>query len=344
MSCPSYLNETKTDVISCQGMKPSNIIPNHEISSEERKCLGIDIGLMEWNDNWKTGTCSAVFKDMIYPDGEYSEVGFRNVVDDYNYIFYSYYGPYDAITNRKGGHFISSSDKMSTYLINSCSDNQGVCQCVSYNMCSECKSSDVYSDDLIRKLCGCYCSNSISQLYGVDKECEATCANATTSKQRNYQTGIIKGCKKKVCFLESDQIFTFNDSCPHCNNNDCECIISGEHPEIFSENCVDSQKINDETDSYSSGFWFIIIIILIMFGFAIIITVLKNPKISSDQIKVESTDNITPLTPKLKQSLSNETPISEINPSYSVPLKAQTLNSFNTDKFKVKTLNDFDLN
>lgn len=271
MSCVNYFNKSKTDTKFCNGITPSSDIPSHSMTDEEIKCVGIGSTLSQWKDSWATGTCTNVFKQITHPNGKYSSTGFTNVVEDYNYMFYSYYGPYDT-NNPNGGHSINSSDEMSSYLINSCSENQGVCQCVSYNMCTSCKSSEIYSDNLVRELCGCYCNNTVADLYGIDTYCEPTCANRTSSKSRNFQTGIVDFCKKKVCFLDTDQIFTFDDSCPHCSGDSCKCAISDSGnfsgADRFKSRCSKDSYIEyddfDESTTTSSMAYLVFIFIVVL--------------------------------------------------------------------------------
>lgn len=269
MSCPSYFENVKTNKRSCNGMKPSSDYPSHEMSDTEKKCVSLD------QDSWASGACEQEFHNMIFPDGRYSKEGFENAVSDYNYMFYSYFGPYDSDTNPNGGHTISEDDTMSKYLINSCSANQGVCQCVAYNMCGNCKSSKLHENQLLRQLCGCACRNTMSEMYDIDPLCEATCANRTTSKHRNFKTGRVDKCNQKVCFFDTDTVHIFDDSCPHCQGDDCVCGVVDRNDRVykFKDRCdlrrshyLDEYILEEESSpNYMYGYVaFVLIIILVL--------------------------------------------------------------------------------
>lgn len=284
MSCLNYFSKTDSDVYNCDGTSTSGDLPSHTLTSQEKLCMGIDIGVDEWSTYWRTGTCQAMYKSIIKPDGNYSEEGFKCAVEDYNYIFYSYFGPYDPNTNPNGGHHIDETDEMSNLLIDSCSQNQGVCQCVAYNMCSNCKSYEVYEDGLIKKLCGCACQNTVSKVYGIDPYCEPPCASRTTSKHRNFTTGQIDFCRTKVCFVDEPQIFEFDSDCPHCSNNDCECISDKPLTSSLKKRCKKYTNVVEEDEPmYSSYRYYVFLIIIVLF---IIVLVVQNSNNIEETIPV----------------------------------------------------------
>lgn len=283
MSCLNYFSKTSTDRYNCNNTNASGNLPSHELTSQEKQCMGIGVNMDEWGTFWKSGTCQSMYKEMIKPNGTYSEVGFTNAVADYNYIFYSYFGPYDPNTNPNGGHQIDEKDEMSNLLIESCSQNQGVCQCVAYNMCSNCKSYEVYEDGLIKKLCGCACQNTVSQVYGIDPYCEPPCASRETSKHRNFTTGRIDFCHSKVCFVDEPEVFLFDSECPHCSNNDCDCVSDKPLTSALKKKCskynIVREPVEPESTFSYSYFVFILVVVLL-----VLISIVENSNEESTEI------------------------------------------------------------
>ena len=278
MNSVNYFKKANTDELNCAGLECSFSVPKIYLSREEQLCIGIGLSIEEWLDVWRTKDCSSIFHRMIYRYGSYSSEGFMKAVECYNYMFYSYYGPYDCNNNPKGGHVISDEDEMSSYLINSCIKNQGVCQCVSYNMCSGCTSLEIHESKLLRKLGGCACISATSNSYQIESACDPSCASSNVSKRRNIESGEIETCKRKVCFIDPVTGVPFDEMCPHCSDNKCVCIVNGKgHFEQYKNNCSDIINDNDE-DEESSEFpygWLLILFILILAVIAVII--LQNP-------------------------------------------------------------------
>lgn len=316
MSCVSYFNPSITDQIHCNGMKPSNK-QNRLRTDLEKRCLAI--GTDSWKNDWRNGRCQEMFNSMVFPEGTYSKTGFANAVSDYNDMFYSYYGPYHPDTNPNGGHIIDDSDEVSKLLIESCSKTQGVCQCAAYNMCNSCKSYEVYESTLTKKLCGCASQSSISNVYGVDQYCEPPCAGRDTSKQRNFQTGIVKSCKQKVCFVDKPEVFVFSNDCPHCNENECLCVSVNELPSNIRRRCRDdSIVLRDRYTEPSIYPIFGFFLIIITFVFAVIITGMEP-----------TTETITTLNQNntMNQAADRNIPITNEPALKSLPIDSAFLSS-----------------
>lgn len=294
MSSVNYFKAKKEDNYSCQGLKCSSVLPNYFFSKQEKLALGIDLTIKEWLKFWKTTNCPAIFNSMIYIEGKYSEKGFQKAVECYNYMFYSYYGPYDEITNKKGGHTISDSDEMSNLLINSCIKNQGVCQCVAYTMCSDCNSLTIHESKLLKKLGGCACIPSTSIQYNLERSCDKDCTSKNVSKTRNYKTGIVDICKRKVCFIDPITGIQFDDQCPHCKDGSCTCIIDEKgHYSNYKDNCnikfitYSENNCSDDEPTYVKYVFLFILIILIL---AIIVVLIINNPTETEELGNETSE------------------------------------------------------
>lgn len=284
MSCISNLNNIETDEINCNGMIMSNEIPSHQMTRQEEICLGINLPeKQELIQDWENGKCQAMINEMVYPDDEYSEQGFKRAVNDYNYLFYSYYGP-KTETNINGGHTINEDDDFSRLLINSCSETHGVCQCVSFNMCKDCGQDEIYDNKLTRRLCGCFCNDS--------DPCDFTCASKNTSKFRDYEFGQVKECKDEICNVIDTDIGSFVDICPKCRGDSCACYSDKILPSSFRSVCNNRSNVryDDEdfidTESYNvKYFMFIFAVFLLVM---IIFVMAKNEEKINEDIKIKS--------------------------------------------------------
>lgn len=291
MSCISNLDRTTTDVRNCNGTTMSSNPPSHQMSSQEQICLGINLpeGQSQSQD-WENGKCQALIHDMVYPNGEYSKEGFENAVEDYNYLFYSYYGPLTA-DNPNGGHTIDEDDEYSNLLIDSCSKTQGVCQCAAFNMCRKCTSSQIIGNDLTRKFCGCFSINTVSALYGTDPNCDPLCSGVNTNKHRNFTTGKVSDCSQRVCHITDTDIGEFYNNCPQCRDGDCICYSEEILPGTFREVCNNKSRViyedaNEGISSFNLKYFVVMIAVFIVVLLAFVITVKEEEKDFKEEVKV----------------------------------------------------------
>ncbi len=132
---------------------------------------------------------------------------------------------------------------MSNLLIESCLRNQGVGQCAAYVMCSNCTDIELNSSRLLSKFAGCIYSSTISKKLDIHQMCCPTCKGAM--KSRDFDTGDIRKCDRKVCFSQKNELF--------CTGDKDECVL------IDMNDC-------SETCDYSMffGIFFIIMIVIII--------------------------------------------------------------------------------
>lgn len=277
MSKVNYFSKKPIKNYDCQNMECSWELPPYDLTEEERKFLGVGLSLEEWRIFWRNNNCEYIVENMLYNSGIYSEDGFRKAVSFYNYIFYSYFGPYDSQRNKKGGHIISDSDEMSNLLINSCLKNQGVCQCVAHTMCYECTSMSIHDSKLLRKLGGCACIPKTSIKYNLPQECDSECTGINVSKKRDYSTGKIKECKRKVCFIDPLTGLVFDEQCSHCKQGECVCITD-RRGYFVKEKCGNIQKNKKQTKPNIFVFIFLLIIVLVSALFFVIFYDKSIPK------------------------------------------------------------------
>lgn len=308
----NYFVKDRSNSLACSGTNCSSNVPNYFFTKEEKEIMGIGLTLSEWINVWKTKDCPSIFSNMIYINGKYSEYGFKKAVECYNYIFYSYFGPYDADTNPKGGHVISDMDEMSNFLINSCIKNQGVCQCVAHTICSDCSSLAIHESKLLRKLGGCACKPQFSGSLGLDRNCDPTCASRSVSKTRDYKSGKVGTCSKRVCFIDPVTNLPFSEECPHCYDGECTCVIDSKGHHLKNDNCkvvINVSRNNCEQNLYSY-YWVLVVLFLLLLAMIVVI-IIRNP--TNDKEMGENVDDF-------QKSLASSEPIFStsfsLNPKY----------------------------
>lgn len=266
MSCLTYIEgDVDTSSIEICSSIDISFTPPYRESIQENYCMGIGLTFDEWQQYWSYqsyqeygSTCQTMFFNKIYNGTVYNEEGFRESVEDFNYMFAVYFGP--STEDGKGGHRITSPNtegysSFTNVLLEAISNNPtyrlgGVAQCVANVMCSSCNSSQItssiYKDSLL-KLCGCQVSSVPDDIDNVPEECDPMCTPETVAKRRDYTTGEVEECTNNVCVINDvtiDVSTSTNGSiniyqmCPQCDNGQCTCIID--------ESIIELVSLNDE--------------------------------------------------------------------------------------------------
>lgn len=270
MICPQYYPYDKSnDSAVCADTVVTDDfgdLTDYDRSTHEKECMGHNLSMAEWEDRWATGQppCQEVFFNIINTrtDGTlgYNQAGFTQVVEDFNFMFATYFGTGDS---DKNNHVLVNPGNpeytpFSTTLVNACALNDvyqlgGSCQCVAYYMCTgNCEAPQVSEVDDLDHLCGCAVS-SVEPNYDVPSECDPLCVPANVSKKRDYSTGQVEDCEDTVCVITDISIdvaiadqgqVSFTQLCPQCESDGCTCIVDQEIEDEYQllQNCGDNGR------------------------------------------------------------------------------------------------------
>ena len=238
--------------------KSPTAIPNRT-DINEQKCLGIGMTLEDTKTYWRNPgnthvNCTTMFYNKIYTGDfhSYNQVGFTEVMEDFNYLFSSYLSPLSS--SNKGGHTIGVAgqtgyDDFQNTLISACSNNPeyqlyGACMIAAKNVCSTCTVDNITSNTDLLRLCGCQVSSlpKIDQYSKVPAACDPLCIHEQISKKRDIVTGDPEICNANVCVINNIAISAsestvggtqFTQICPSCTSTQsCICIVDSTIPGI----------------------------------------------------------------------------------------------------------------
>ena len=164
----------------------------------------------------------------------FSPTGFRQLTDDFEYMFSQYFTPLPG-PGGKGGHTISvpgqaGFNAFQEVLIDACSLSQfglqGACQYVANRMCASCSREAVPNSRDTLRLCGCAVPPLNPDVYGgIPRECDPLCAQGSISKLRDPASGAVADCNATVCVINNVSItaakstvggISFTQVCPQC--------------------------------------------------------------------------------------------------------------------------------
>lgn len=255
MSCIQYFNQEvfeasksyPTDI--CLGLSLS-LNPPIRTDQNENACIGIDQNLQSLKEYWSNLDndhipCQTMLKDKIYQNGSFNPDGFKEAVEDVNYLMATYYYSESLPDNDITGHVIATPgselyDSFSDVLINALSNNpaynlEGVGQCGSYAMFhAKCTDVEISTSNQLIKAGGCTCQFEDID-YDVPDSCEPTCNIEQVIKLRDPLTGIIQNCDQNICIIDGVSInasassigaITINQLCPSCTGGQtCNCYF-----------------------------------------------------------------------------------------------------------------------
>lgn len=328
MSCVKYFNSPteiglRTNPVEnyCMGLKPD----------------GSQMSFKDWKSYWANidnshQSCTNLFNNKIYsgPNRTFSPENFNQVVVDFNYIFSKYFDPNNSTGS--GGHLFTSPgqegyDSFQNTIISACSNNpqyglQGACQQVASQMCSNCSTQEIISNNDLLKLCGCNKSSleNIPEYSNIQPACDPLCISEQVSKKRDPISGDIEICTSTVCVINDISIKTsnsgilnFSQICPQCDSGGCRCIVDSSIPNItgldsFTQYCGDNSvclnidpitqqstviPCNDVIDVLTPETYFLPInlwvwitfFIILILAFLVILTYYYNKNLDNKKIK-----------------------------------------------------------